>query len=121
VPLSIDVDHGVARPTFTLAGDLDLLTAPQLIGRVTHAIDRGAIDVVLDAEHLEFCDSSGLAALVRLAQQLGGGTVTLLDPRPIVRRLLEVSGMLHVFVVTGQPPVDDGRPGVATAATLSPA
>jgi anti-sigma B factor antagonist len=121
VPLSIDVDHGIARPTFTLAGDLDLLTAPQLTGRVAHALDRGATEVVLDAERLEFCDSSGLAALVRLAQQLGRGTVTVRDPRPIVRRLLEVSGMIDVFVVTGRPPTDEGRSGVATAGALSSA
>ena len=121
MPLSIDVDRRANRPTFTLAGDLDMLTAPQLTGRVAHAVDRGATEVVLDAERLEFCDSSGLAALVRLAQQLDGGTVTIRDPRPIVRRLLEVSGTIDVFVVTGRPTVDGGRPGVATAGTLSSA
>ena len=118
MPLSIDVDRSAGRPTFTLSGELDMLTAPQLTSRFLHAIDRAAGDVVLDVRRLEFCDSSGLAALVRLAQHLETGTLTIAGPRPIVRRLLEVSGMIDVFVVTDGGPAD----GTAQrAATLSPA
>lgn len=118
MPLSIDVERGAGRPTFALSGELDLLTAPQLSGRFLQAIDRSAGDVVLDVRYLEFCDSSGLAALVRLAQHLETGTLTIAGPRPIVRRLLEVSGMIDVFVVTHDGPAD----GTAQReATLSPA
>jgi anti-sigma B factor antagonist len=118
VPLSIDVDRRAGRPTFTLGGELDILTAPQLTRRFVNAIDRRAGDVVLDVERLEFCDSSGLAALVRLAQHLDSGTVTIAGPRPIVRRLLEVSGMVDVFVVTDGAPTDGAA---QRATTLSPA
>lgn len=116
MPLSIDVDRRAGRPTFTLRGELDLLTAPQLTNRFLHAIDRAAGDVVLDVRRLEFCDSSGLAALVRLSQHLQIGTVTIAGPRPIVRRLLEVSGMIDVFVVTDGGPAD---PTAERAAMLS--
>lgn len=118
MPLSIDVDRSAGRPTITVRGELDMLTAPQLTGRFLHAVDPNSADVVLDVRHLEFCDSSGLAALVRLAQHLDTGTLTIAGPRPTVRRLLEVSGMIDVFVVT------DGGPAGGTAqraATLSPA
>jgi len=118
VPLSIDVDRSAGRPTFTLRGDLDMLTAPQLTSRFLLAIDRAAGDVVLDVRGLDFCDSSGLAALVRLAQHLEAGTLTIARPRPIVRRLLEVSGMIDVFVVTDAGPAD---PTARRAVTLSPA
>ena len=118
MPLRIDVDRRLGRPTFILRGELDMLTAPQLTSRFISAIDRGAADVVLDVQHLDFCDSSGLAALVRLAQHLDHGTVTIAGPRPIVRRLLEVSGMIDVFTVTDGGSAD----GTALrAATLSPA
>ncbi len=118
MPLTIDVDRRLGRPTFTLRGELDMLSAPQLTSRFLNAIDRSVADVVLDVQRLDFCDSSGLAALVRLAQHLDRGTVTVAGPRPIVRRLLEVSGMIDVFVVTDGGPADGT---VQRAATLSPA
>ena len=117
MPLRIDVRRCADWPTYTLYGELDMLTAPQLTSRVESAIGRGAAGVVLDARHLQFCDSSGLAALVRLAQQLDAGGVTILAPRPIVGRLLEVSGMVDMFVVIDAGPAG----GQSEHATVSPA
>jgi anti-sigma B factor antagonist len=117
VPLRIDVDHSADRPTFTLAGELDMLTAPQLTSRVLRMIQHCAADLALDVRRLEFCDSSGLAALVRLAQQLDGGALTIIGPRPVVRRLLDVSGMIEVFVVVDAAPIS----GPPEHAAVSPA
>jgi len=84
----------------SIAGDLDLVTAPQLADAVTALVDAGVRDLVVDAERLDFCDSSGLTAFVRIARQLDpGGRLAIAGPQPIVRRILEVSGLVEAFVV----------------------
>jgi len=84
----------------SIAGDLDLVTAPQLADAVTALVDAGVRDLVVDAERLDFCDSSGLTAFVRIARQLEpDGRLAIAGPQPIVRRILEVSGLVEAFVV----------------------
>src|SRR6185503_8713358 len=83
-------DNGIAA-VYRCSGELDLATSPILRQALSDAGDR---DVVLDFADVSFCDSSGLAVLLRLARSLApnGHTVTLLDPTPVVRRVLEVMG-----------------------------
>jgi anti-sigma B factor antagonist len=89
-------DHVVVA----VIGDLDLVTAPELTAEVMTAIDGGARNVVIDAAGLDFCDSSGLSAFARIANRIEpDGRLAVADPRPIVRRVLEVSGLVEVFLV----------------------
>jgi anti-anti-sigma factor len=94
-------EHG-KRTVLVLEGDLDYVTAPQL----TEAADAlmsadGQIDLILEADQLAFCDSSGLAAFVRIAQRLAGdgGRLAIAGPTPIVRRVLALSGLEEAVIV----------------------
>jgi stage II sporulation protein AA (anti-sigma F factor antagonist) len=106
MPLSIaQRDHG-PRPVLTVDGDLDLATAPELANLGLSLIEAGASDVVVDAERLTFCDSSGLSALVQIANGLGAGSgrLAIAGPTPMVRRVLEMSGLVDAFVVADTVP-----------------
>jgi anti-anti-sigma factor len=101
MPLTIADREQDGTRVLTIAGDLDLVTAPQLADAATVLVRAGARDLVVDAEHLDFCDSSGLTAFVRIARQLEpNGRLAIAGAQPIVRRILEVSGLVEAFVVT---------------------
>src|SRR5205807_3630319 len=93
--LAITVDDRQRPAVLSVDGDLDLNTAPELLQALTRLVDGGERAVVVDLAGLEFCDSSGLSVLVRVRNRLAGlgGSMALAAPSPIVRRVLEVSGL----------------------------
>jgi len=100
MPLTIADRERDGRRVLSIAGDLDLVTAPQLVDAALALVDGGVRDLIVDAEHLDFCDSSGLTAFVRIARQLEpDGRLAIAGAQPIVRRILEVSGLVEAFVV----------------------
>ncbi|MEU6852366.1 STAS domain-containing protein [Actinacidiphila alni] len=86
----------------TVAGDLDLGTAPDFYQRTTAALERHPV-LVLDLARLTFCDSSGFNALLRLRRrtQEAGGEVVLAAPPDHLLRLLTLTGAEAVFPVHG--------------------
>jgi anti-sigma B factor antagonist len=106
MPLTIArEDHGT-RPVLTVDGDLDLATAPQLASLGLALVAAGAPDVIVDAQGLTFCDSSGLSVFVQIANRVGQrqGRLAIVGPTPIVRRVLEMSGLVDAFVVADSVP-----------------
>ena len=101
MPLKIvRADHD-GRPVLAINGELDLVTAPLLADAATALADEGEQDIVIDAHELTFCDSSGLTAFVRIANRLEPrGRLAIAGAQPIVRRVLDVSGLVEAFVVT---------------------
>lgn len=69
-------------------------------------VQAGAPDVIIDAERLAFCDSSGLSAFVQIANRLepAAGRLAIANPNGMVRRVLEMSGLIDAFVVTDSVP-----------------
>ncbi|MFE7582475.1 STAS domain-containing protein [Streptomyces gardneri] len=84
-----------------LAGELDRDTVDPLRRAVEERIGSGRI--VVDCSALEFCDSSGLNALLRarLRAQEAGGRLELAGLRPPVDRMFEITGARVVFRVYG--------------------
>jgi anti-anti-sigma factor len=83
---------------FTLHGEVDLTTAPELGASIDHAIDQGHRFVVLDLAGLAFMDGSGLDVIENSARRLAksGGTLTIRSPSAMVRRLLSLVGLLDL-------------------------
>lgn len=89
------------RTVLTVAGDLDVLTAPQLRARLIEVMDRGDRQILVDLRPTEFVDSSGLSALVtgvKRARSLGGD-LGLICPAGNVRRLIEIAALDQVFAI----------------------
>ncbi|HEX2316341.1 MAG TPA: STAS domain-containing protein [Thermomonospora sp.] len=87
----------------TLRGELDLDTAPRLEAEAQAAVQDVEVPrLALDLEHLEFCDSSGLAAFVRIWRMVhgGAGDFVLLRPRPDLMRWLQITGLYSRIPVT---------------------
>lgn len=91
-------ESAVRRVDVTVAGELDLVTAPPL----TEALDsvvRDETTVVVNMAAVTFVDSTALHTLFEtdLALRANGGRLFLTAPSPVVRRLLELSGMSDHF------------------------
>jgi anti-sigma B factor antagonist len=87
----------------TVHGGLDRDTAAHFTGEV--AVVCRAADpplLIVDLSGLDFCDSSGLSALVEVWRRVdsAGGGLALVDVNGICERMLRRTGMLgRVFVV----------------------
>src|SRR6185503_15051558 len=99
--LNIATDEHAGHSVLVVDGELDLATAPQLTTTAMALVDAGAGDVIVDARQLAFCDSSGLTAFVRIANRLepSSGRLAIVGPQAIVRRVLEISGLVETLVV----------------------
>jgi anti-sigma B factor antagonist len=81
---------------FTVRGELDMNTAPELEAEFERAADGGDA-VMLDLSECEFIDSTGIALIVRTWQRVdggeGGGRFVLCCVNHQVRRLLKITGV----------------------------
>lgn len=106
-----------------VTGEVDLATAPGLretLLRVLHT--HGPVVLDIDLAGVTFLDCTGIGALVavRNAAVHVGCHVRVCHPQPIVRRVLEVTGLLNVLTVEQQRlPADPQHPPgpVPTAVT----
>ena len=95
-------DHTI----MSVAGEIDLYTAPRLHTELVTALaDGGPVRIVVDMSKVEFCDSTGMNVLLaahRRARE-GGGDLELAGPRPAIRKVLQVTGLESVFTVLDDP------------------
>jgi anti-sigma B factor antagonist len=92
------LDGGVR--VFTVRGELDMNTAPELEQALDAALADEKAAVMLDLSDCEFIDSTGIALIVRTWQRLdssagngGKGRFVLCCVNHQVRRLLKITGV----------------------------
>jgi anti-sigma B factor antagonist len=96
---------GRAGRRLTVAGELDLQTAPALAATLAEQLADGH-DVELELSGVGFIDSSGIRVLVqaRTAALAAGRTLTLCAPLPSqMHRVFEVAGLLERFEFLPEP------------------
>jgi len=79
-------------PLVRVLGELDLLSAPQLLDVVEEVVSGGAESIAFDFSYLTFIDSSGLGVLVRTKRQAAerGGQVYVIGVAGHLRRMFNV-------------------------------
>ena len=92
--LSLWVDTSTQPVRVIAAGDLDLDGGDRLEALVRHLVEAGHERVSLDLSSIAFMDSSGLGAVIAVAQ--GGGHLLVEDASPAVLRVLEITGTTEV-------------------------
>jgi anti-anti-sigma factor len=85
-------------PVVYLSGELDLTNAGQFSTAIDAALGSHPGRLILDASGLTFMDSSGIVLLVSASQRVP--EVQVRDPSPIVRRLIELTGLSEVLRIT---------------------
>jgi anti-sigma B factor antagonist len=97
---SVSVLVDGAETVLRLQGEVDLLSSPYLRSVLDASIDAGHNAVVLDLAALRFMDAAGLRVIAHAANRLemSGGSLTIRAPSKIVRRMLDVTGMIDLAV-----------------------
>jgi anti-anti-sigma factor len=92
-----------------VTGEVDLATAPVLRDRLLGVLREQAPAVVeVDLAGVTFLDCTAISALVavRNAAIQAGGQMRVSHPQPIVRQVLDVTGLLDLFTT----PIDEAQP-----------
>jgi anti-sigma B factor antagonist len=96
MPLGVQDNAHADCHTLSLAGELDIATAPRLQATIDRLCEEGATEIVLDLHELSFIDSSGLR-LIFTSEQLcdrHGCDFSLSRAQPQAQRLFEVAGVV---------------------------
>ena len=93
------LDDGGA--VFTVEGELDAYTGPQLREALGEALAAGTRRLFVDLGAEEYMDSVGLGILVGMAKRAGenAGGLAVVAPRANVKRVFEVSGTSELLNV----------------------
>lgn len=97
VQVSATLDDSSA-PVIHLAGELDLASVGATKAGIAPYLASRPVRVTFDLEKLTFMDSSGIALLVQISNDVD--QVSLIHVTPIVHRVLEATGLLEHFGLT---------------------
>ncbi|WP_069173670.1 STAS domain-containing protein [Streptomyces griseus] len=115
-PLTITTRYVAIGPVLEITGDLDHYTAPELRTAVESLTLAAGQLLVLDLARLDFCDSSGISALIsarNLATEQGAGIALAAVPANTAR-ILGIVGLDRVF------PIHDDVAAVTAAGSSDP-
>jgi anti-sigma B factor antagonist len=77
-----------------LSGDLDIVNRSWLARRLAETMKQQPRHLVVDMTEVGFADSAALRLIVRAGQLLpAGGRPAIRRPRPLVRRVLQITGL----------------------------
>lgn len=97
--MQIDVQGRDGAAVVRLNGRLDLLSAPDVKGRLGQVVAQGDRRIVVDLNDVSFVDSSGLGALIgglKAARQ-AGGDLRIARPAQQARTILELTTLNRVL------------------------
>ena len=94
--VGVAVDYDLGTATICLKGEFDISNAELIRTSLDSPQAREINTVIVDAVDLRFMDSSGLSAIVAIANKYGG-SVAVRNANSLVRRLVETSGLSPVL------------------------
>jgi anti-sigma B factor antagonist len=95
---TVDITFGAdGTPTIKLSGEIDMANVDTLRRQIEPVVARAPALVIFDLGALSFMDSSGIALLLQVSAKTGA--VRLRDPSPLVRRMIDATGLTDVLVV----------------------
>ena len=85
----------------SLAGEVDLYTAPEFKQQLLEVIARGATQVIVDFTSTTFIDSTTLGVLVGGVKRLrpADGRLSLVCSNPNIVKIFEITGLDRVFQI----------------------
>jgi anti-sigma B factor antagonist len=79
----------------TLPAEIDVTNADTVRDELLAALNQSAVLLIADMSKTNFCDSSGVSAIVRVFRQAvaSGGAMRLVVSTPAVQRVLSITGV----------------------------
>ena len=107
-----DRTHGDGTPVVSVAGEIDLFTAPEFRAHVQRALDQDGSRLIVDLSATTFVDSSSLGVLIGAHRRLGGAPLVVVAADRSVLKTLRITGLDGLFTVVhsiGDVPDHDGE------------
>ncbi|HEV3228069.1 MAG TPA: STAS domain-containing protein [Solirubrobacteraceae bacterium] len=89
------------RHVVSVAGEIDLFTAPELKQRLVSLIDSGQRHIVIDLSETTFLDSTGLGVLIGAVKRLRGqdGELVIVNRDESIAKTFEITGLDQIFTI----------------------
>jgi anti-sigma B factor antagonist len=120
-PLSVEVASAAGFGLVTVHGEIDFTNHAWVEARLQEAVGSARTALILDLAELRYCDSSAIAALLRLSRlaQGRGLLLELVGVRGRVRQILRHTGLdrhlhLHPDLTTALRWLESGDEGSAS-------
>ena len=86
-----------------LDGEVDIYTAGQLKEAFIKIIEEKKESIRIDAEKLEYIDSTGLGVLIGALKRLrqDNKNIIIFNIKPSIKKLLSITGLDKIFVIEG--------------------
>ena len=117
-PFVLTAEFARRATQVTVTGDLDIATVSRLAEMLTVALARKPGRLIVDLSGVRFMDCASARVIAEAAQALPSHRLTLRHPAPIVRRLLELTG-LATLIEAGQGPPPRTNAAASTAVTVA--
>ena len=103
---TVDVETLATSVVVSVSGELDMADADQVGQVLATAVQSGTPIVRLQISDLTFADSSAIKAILTgaLGADERGVKFELVNPRGLVQRLLDVTGLTEVLTIVYEPP-----------------
>jgi anti-sigma B factor antagonist len=101
VDLTITTREAEGRTVVSVAGEIDVYTAPRLREEITELVAAGTYDLVIDMSAVEFLDSTGLGVLVGGLKKVRAheGSLQLVCNQDRLLKIFRITGLAKVFVI----------------------
>lgn len=95
IDFSVNAHSENPIPTLVVKGEVDLYTCPQLRTAIEEALQNNSSHLLLDLEHIQYIDSTGLGTIAHFARQLQekDGAIFIVCDKPQIKKIFEVSGL----------------------------
>ncbi|GAB6085958.1 STAS domain-containing protein [Alkaliphilus crotonatoxidans] len=101
--ISKNYDEQENQWNMALIGEVDIYTAGQLKDAFIKIIEEKKENIKINAEQLEYIDSTGLGVLIgalkRLKQE--NKNIIIYNIKPSIKKLLNITGLDKIFIIEG--------------------
>ena len=101
VDLTITTREAEGRTVVSVAGEIDVYTAPRLREEITELVAAGIYHLVIDMSEVEFLDSTGLGVLVGGLKRVRAheGSLRLVCTQERILKIFRITGLTKVFPI----------------------
>jgi anti-sigma B factor antagonist len=99
--LDLEITTRGSTSVISLAGEVDVYTAPRLRQALVDLVSQGATDIVVDMERVDFLDSTGLGVLVGGLKRVksNDGDLRLVVTHDRIMKIFDITGLSKVFPI----------------------
>jgi anti-sigma B factor antagonist len=101
VDLSLSTREEGDRTIVSVGGEIDVYTAPKLREQLIDLVAAGKYHLVVDMEHVDFLDSTGLGVLVGGLKRVRAhdGSLELVCSQERILKIFRITGLTKVFAI----------------------